>query len=158
MSVFSEALRQKIQGYLGRYETKRSAILPVLHAIQDEHGYIKEAAIEELHQNFGLDRVQVKEVISFYDIYKDKPTKRHLIRFCDNITCRMLGSKESIARIEAHIARLEQAMGQDCPFELEHFPCLGKCDGAPVMLVGKKRHEHCTADKVDQILSQYAKL
>lgn len=158
MSVFSEPLRKKIESYLTRYETRRSAILPVLHAIQDELGWIQPEHIEELHERYELDRVHVKEVISFYDIYKDEPTRKFVLRFCNHMTCGMLGSRAAIKRIEGHIARLEQAMGEDCPFQLEKFPCLGKCDGAPVMLVNKERFERVTEDKVDEILSKFARI
>jgi NADH-quinone oxidoreductase subunit E len=158
MSAFSANLQKTIEGFLTRYETRRSAILPVLHAIQDEAGYISEAAVEELHETYKLDRVQVKEVISFYDIYKDQPTRKFFIRFCDNFTCRMLGSSAAIARCEEIIGKLDAQLGQDGPFQLERFPCLGKCDGAPVMLVNKERLERVTVDRVDECLSKYAKL
>jgi NADH-quinone oxidoreductase subunit E len=158
MSVFSEGLRKKIEHYLTRYETRRSAILPVLHCIQDEYGWIKPEHIEELHAKYELDRVQVKEVITFYDIYKDKPTPKFLIRYCQNITCTMLGAKEAICRIEGHLEKLKAELGDDSPFGLEKFPCLGKCDGAPVMLVNKERVEHATVDKIDGLLSKYAPL
>lgn len=151
MSVFSEALRKRIDGYLTRYETKRSAILPVLHAIQDEHGWVSEAQVEELHAKYGLDRVHVKEVITFYDVYKDEPTKKYMLRFCSQFTCQMLGAHEAIHKIEEKIKQ----MGESCPFQVERFPCLGKCDGAPVVLVNKERHERITADKVDELLARY---
>lgn len=151
MSVFSAGLVKTIEGFLTRYETKRSAILPVLHAIQDESGWISPEAIEELHTKFALDRIHVKEVITFYDIYHDEPTKKYVLRFCHQFTCHMLGAPEAIRKIEAKI----DAMGESCPFQLEKFPCLGKCDGAPVLLVNKDRHERVTEDKVDAILAKY---
>ena len=157
-SVFSPALVEKIEHYCGRYETRRSAILPVLHAIQDEQGWIKPEAIEELHGRFGLDRVAVKEVISFYDIYKDEPVRKFQIRFCKNLTCHMLGARPAIERVRAHVERLDRELGEDGPFSLEEFPCLGKCDGAPVMLVNKERIEHVTEDKVDEVLGRFAPL
>lgn len=153
MNGFSEELRTKIQGYLKRYETRRSAILPVLHAIQDEYGWIHEEHIEELHQTYQLDRIHVKEVITFYDVYKDKPVKKHLIRFCKSLTCHMLGASESLHKIEQYIATEDK----EGLFELEPFPCLGKCDGAPVMLVGKNRYEHVTEDKVVSLLNDIKK-
>ena len=158
MSVFSPELQKKIEHYCQRYETRRSAILPVLHAIQGEQGWIRPEAIEELHEKYQLDRVAVKEVITFYDIYKDHPVRKFQIRFCKNLTCHMLGARESIARIKDHIHELDKDLGEDGPFSLEEFPCLGKCDGAPVMLVNKERFEHCTADKVDAILTKFAPL
>ena len=148
MSGFSEELRTKIEGFLKRYETRRSAILPVLHAIQDEHGWVHEKHIEELHHVYQLDRVHVKEVITFYDVYKDKHVKKHIIRFCKSITCHMLGASQAMHQIEDYI----HSKDHDGVFELEPFPCLGKCDGAPVMMVGKDRYEHVTADKVESLL------
>ena len=158
MSGFSDSLKAKIEAYLNRYETRRSAILPVLHAIQDEHGWVSEAQIEELHKTYGLDRVHVKEVITFYDIYKDQPVRKFQIRYCKNLTCHMLGAQDAICRIKDHIKALDAQLGEDGPFSLEEFPCLGKCDGAPVMLVNKERIEHATVDKVDAILSKFAPL
>ena len=158
MSVFADELKKKIEGYLDRYETRRSSILPILHAIQDVYGYINEAHIDELEHSYGLHRVHVKEVITFYDIYRDKPTRKYVIRFCDNITCRMLGSADAIKRIQGHLKRYEAQLGEDTPFELEPFPCLGKCDGAPVMLVNKERFEHVTLDQVDEVLERFAPL
>jgi NADH-quinone oxidoreductase E subunit len=158
MSLFGPELKKKIESYLTRYETKRSAILPVLHAIQDDHGWVKPEDIEELHQVYGLDRVHVKEVITFYDIYKDQPVRKFQIRFCKNLTCHMMGARPAIERVCQHIEKLEKEMGDDTPFSLEEFPCLGKCDGAPVMLVNKDRYEHVTVETVDQVLSKFAPL
>ncbi|MBM4251898.1 MAG: hypothetical protein FJ146_07995 [Deltaproteobacteria bacterium] len=158
MSVFSESLKAKIESFLTRYETRRSAILPVLHAIQDETGWVSDAQIEELHHKYGLDRVHVKEVITFYDIYKDHPVRKYQIRYCKNLTCHMLGAQDAICKIKDRIKALDAQLGEDGPFSLEEFPCLGKCDGAPVMLINKERIEHATADKIDSILSKYAPL
>ena len=155
---FSDEIRGKIEGYLDRYETRRSSILPILHVIQHEYGHISEEQIDELESKYELSRVHVKEVISFYDIYKDTPQRKHVIRFCANLTCCMLGAKDSIKKIKDRIAEYEAQMGDDTPFAIEEFPCLGKCDGAPVTLVGRDRHEHITVDKVDDMLAKYAKL
>ena len=96
--------------------------------------------------------------MTFYDIYKDKPTRKYMIRFCKNITCTMMGARPAIARVEEIIEKLDRELGEDGPFQLEPFPCLGKCDGAPVMLVNKERVEHCTVDKIDGLLAKYAPL
>ena len=158
MSAFSEGVRSKIEEYVGRYETRRSAILPILHTIQDEYGYISEEQVEELDSKYALPRVHVKEVITFYDIYKDTPQRKYTIRFCANLTCCMLGAKAAIGKIRERISQYESQVGDDAPFSIEEFPCLGKCDGAPVALVGKERHEHITVDKVDELLAKYAPL
>lgn len=155
---FSPSLQEKIKHFLGRYETRRSAILPILHAIQDELGWVEEKHIEALHDEYGLDRVHVREVFTFYTAYhKQRPRKFH-IQFCDNIVCCMMGAREAMAKIEAHIKKYEDKMGNDAPFGMIGVPCLGVCDGAPAMLVNKDRYLKVTCDHVDEVLKKYAPL
>ena len=155
-SAFSGALKEKIKVELSRYETKRSAILPILHAIQDECGWVQEKHIEALEANYELNRVQVKEVLTFYKAYRQEAPRKYEIEFCDNIVCCMLGAKEAMAKIEKNIEALEAKLGDKTPFRLKGVPCLGVCDQAPAMLVNKDRHHKVTAENVNQILEKYA--
>lgn len=157
MSYFSPELREKIEHFLGRYETRRSAILPILHAIQDSCGWIQEEHMEALEREYDLSRVQVKEVATFYSMYRLKEPKKFRILFCDNIVCTMMGAKKSMAAIKAVEAAYTKA-GRDCPFSLEGVPCLGVCDGAPAMLVNKERHLLVDENKVKAIMAQYDQL
>ncbi len=153
-TVFSGTLQAKIKSELGRYETKRSSILPILHAIQDECGWVQGKHIDTLESVYGLNRVQVKEVLTFYKAYKQHEPKKYEIEFCDNIVCCMMGAKDAMARIESHI----EAFGDQTPFAIKGVPCLGVCDQAPAMLVNKDRHHKVTVDKVDDVLKKYAPL
>jgi NADH:ubiquinone oxidoreductase subunit E len=157
-TVFSPSIQDTIKKELIRYETKRTAILPILHAIQDEYGWVQDKHIDALESTYGLNRVQIKEVLTFYKAYYQEKPRKHPIQFCDNIVCCMMGAKDVMKRIEGHIQRLEQKMGEDAPFEMIGVPCLGVCDQAPAMLVNKDRHHKVTVENVDQILSKYAPL
>lgn len=152
--VFSAKLQDKIKSELTRYETKRTAILPILHAIQDEEGWVQEKHIDALEAHYDIHRVHVKEVLTFYKTYRQNAPKPYEIEFCDNITCCMLGARESMEKIQAHIDRL----GDKSPFHMKGVPCLGVCDQAPAMLVNKDRHHKITADKVNETLSKYSSL
>ena len=68
--VFSAEVRSKIEKELTRYETKRSAILPILHAIQDTYRFVSDEQVEALDKEFGLSRVHVHEVLTFYSLYR----------------------------------------------------------------------------------------
>lgn len=156
MSIFSEALQQKISHFLTRYETKRSAILPILHAIQDECGWIRSDHIEALQKEYGLHRVEVREVATFYSMYRLKEPKPNRIYFCDNIVCSVMGAKKTMNKIQTELSK-KYKNSQDCPFSLEGVPCLGVCDGAPAMLVNKDRYLKVTEENVMEILDRYAK-
>ena len=153
MSNFAEPLKEQIQGFPTRYETKRSAILPILHAIQDANGWIKDEHVEALDTEFGLHRVQVREVLTFYSMYRTKEPHKFEIYFCNNIVCHMMGADAAMAKIHA---RIDSHRGE-CPIGMTGVPCLGVCDGAPAMLVNKDRHLKVTRDNVDQILDKYVK-
>src|SRR3954468_13215276 len=103
MSVFSKTLQDKIKHYLGRYETERSAILPILHEIQDECGWIQPSHMLALETEYGLPRVQVQEVASFYSMYRLSELKPLRIYFCDNIVCTMMGAGKVMDTIKQHI-------------------------------------------------------
>lgn len=151
MSVFSKSLQDKIQSYLKRYETPRSSILPILHEIQDEYGWIQPQHIAALEAEFGLNKVQVQEVASFYSMYRLKEEKPVRIYFCDNIVCTIMGANKVMDTIRQDI----KARGEDCPVSLTGVPCLGVCDGAPAMLVNKDRYLRVTSENVKEILDQY---
>ena len=157
MSVFSSDLEKKLKDQLTRFETTRSAILPILHLIQDEFGWIKEEHIEALQSEFKLSKVHVYEVLTFYSMYVTKEPKKFRILFCDNVTCTLMGAKESMKEIETYCDNFEKEEKKQSPFSLEGVPCLGVCDQAPAMLINKDRHHLVTASNVREILDQYAK-
>jgi NADH:ubiquinone oxidoreductase subunit E len=157
MSIFANDVKDKIEHYLGRYETRRSAILPVLHVIQDHYGWIKPEHIEALEQEFDLAKVHVQEVATFYMAYRLEEPKPFRIECCDNIVCTMMGVKKLMAKVNDRIAAFEAA-GKDCPFSMIGVPCLGVCDGAPAILVNKDRYLKVNEDNIDEILEKYAPL
>lgn len=154
MSVFSGKLQEKFKHYLERYETKRSAILPILHEIQDEYGWIQPKHIEALESEFGLHRVHVQEVVTFYSMYRTEKPKPYRIYFCDNIVCTIMGAEKTMAKIR-NVMKSYEEKGLESPFSLEGVPCLGVCDGAPAMLVNKDRYLRVDSEKVEDILRQY---
>mgnify|MGYP006214127909 CR=1 FL=1 len=154
MSFFSTEVKKQIEHYLSRYETKRSGILPILHVIQDHYGWIQEEHVKALESEFGLHRVHVQEVATFYSAYRLEKPARWQVYVCDNLTCSMVGAKKSMNCIKKFVGDKKDANGEPL-FSVEGVPCLGVCDKAPVLLVNKKRYHLATEDKVEEILSPY---
>lgn len=158
MTVFSSEVEKKIEHFLGRYETRRSAILPILHMLQDEYGWIQDDHVEALEKQFDLHRVHVLEVATFYSMYRlEKPAKFRVL-FCNSIVCNMLGGQNVIDRVKGHIAKMEASGKSEAPLSVQGVPCLGVCDGAPAMLINKDRYLKVTEENVDAILEKYAPL
>ena len=100
------------------------------------------------------DIVHIEEVLTFYSEYLSSPPKKYRLMLCDSISCAIMGQKELSAKIKT----LKQKYKPDsdkCPFTLEEVPCLGKCDGAPVLIINNKRYENVTTDKLEKIFSKY---
>ena len=151
-SVFDADLCAKIKQHLTRFETRRSAILPILNDIHAVCGYVSAEQVQALQDEFDLPRVQVQEVITFYSRYRQQPPARYHVQFCDNIVCRMFASEQLIAKLRDKAASCAAGV-----LSIEPVPCLGVCDGAPAMLVNDKRHVRVTSDNVDEIIDDYLK-
>lgn len=154
--VFSASTREKINHFLNRYETKRSAIIPILHLIQDTDGWVQEHHIDALEKDYGLHRVHVREVLTFYTAFHRSVPKPFHIQFCDNLVCCMVGAKEVMEKIEKRIENHETKTGKPSPFGLRGVPCLGWCGDAPVMLVNKEQHLNINLENIDSILDKYS--
>lgn len=153
---FSEDLKKVIESYLKRFETKRSSILPVLHAIQDEKDWICDADVEELEKTYGLSAVDVREVLTFYSMYRTSPPKPYRFEVCNSISCWLMGSEKTIATIREKLETAE-ANGKPLPFEVHAVECLGVCGYAPAAFINKDRHFNVTPDLALKLIEDYSK-
>jgi NADH:ubiquinone oxidoreductase subunit E len=155
-SFFSAQLNEIIKGFLGRYETKRSSILPILHAIQDENDWISPEAVQALEAEHGLSVIDVNEVLSFYTMYRKSPPKPYRLEVCASISCWLNGAEKTMAAAKEMIAQAEKD-GRPLPFECHRVECLGVCGYAPVALVNKDRHLNVTPELARKLIEEYSR-
>ncbi len=153
-TVFTEGLRARVEEICARYPNRRTALLPVLHLVQRERGFVgpdDEATVAGL---CGLRPVEVREVLTFYTMFRREPAGRHLIQVCTNLSCTIRGG----VRILDHLRRtLGIEPGRTTPdgrFSLVEVECLGACDKGPCLMVGEKLHEGLTIQAVDKLLRE----
>ena len=148
----------KIDAWVAKYpdEQKQSAILPALHAVQHEHGYLTPQTMDAVAEYLGLPPIQVYEVASFYSMFETRPVGRHHISVCTNISCMLCGGEEILAHVER---RLGIKVGESTPdgrFYLKsEEECLAACNGAPMMMVDHVYYENLTPETVDRILEEH---
>ncbi len=155
MPFFSPELTKIIEGYLKRYETLRSSILPILHSIQDEKDWISDQDVDALEKEFGLSAVDVREVLTFYTMYRQSPPKPYRFEICKSISCWLLGANETIAAVRKEIEKAEKE-GKSLPFEVHGVECLGQCGYAPSTLINKDRHNNVTPEKALSLIKEYS--
>jgi len=117
---------------------REGPLLPILHALQEEFGYIDEAAEPLIAEALNLTRAEVHGVVTFYHDFRRAPAGRHVLKLCRAEACQAAGGEPLAARAEA---RLGTALGTTAPdgsVTLEPVYCLGLCAIAPsAMLDGK---------------------
>jgi NADH-quinone oxidoreductase E subunit len=151
--LLTEPMKKMLaEKYFPRYPTKRAVLLPALHMVQHEHGWIPTRAIAELAEFLQISPAEALDTASFYEEYWLKPKGHYLIQVCRSLACEICGS----SRLTEHIRRkLNLDIGQTTPdgrFTLIELECLGACGTAPVMLVNDVLFEDLTPQRIDQIL------
>ncbi|MCZ7440258.1 NADH-quinone oxidoreductase subunit NuoE [Micromonospora sp. WMMC241] len=137
MNVFTEETRLRAREIIARYpaDRSRSALLPLLHLVQSEEGYVSPAGVEFCAEVLGLNKAQVGAVATFYTMYKRKPTGDYLVSVCTNTMCDVLGGQAVYDALAEHLGVGHEETTADGKITLEHAECLAACDYGPVMTV-----------------------
>jgi NADH-quinone oxidoreductase E subunit len=150
-----EDAKRQIDALRPRYPTTRALLLPALHIAQRVNdGWLPEAAIEAVAEHLGLAPADVLGVVSFYDLYHQKPVGRHRIRVCTNLSCALRGSRQIMAALRQELGVDEDEVTLDGRCSYVHFECLGSCDTAPMMMVDDRYHENLTPRRAREIVRE----
>ena len=150
---FNVENRQRFEQILGRYPRKRAAMLPTLHLAQEQNGHISPEVEEYVAQLLEVPVVDVREVLSFYTLFSEKPMGRHHIRVCCSLSCWLRGSDGITQYLLDKLGIEEGEVTEDGRISWETVPdCLGACEIAPMIQVDGYFEGNLTEEKVDQIL------
>ena len=155
--MFSAAVEEKLKQLIASYPRKRSALIPMLLAAQEEQGYITAAAMEYIGGLLDLSASDVEATLTFYTLLRRKPVGKYHILICTNLSCMLCGSDE----IENSVKKtLGVGLGEVTPdglFSAIEFECLGSCTTAPAIQVNGEFHENLTPGKVEALLQDLKK-
>jgi formate dehydrogenase len=123
---------------------RRDLLIENLHLIQDRYGHLSAQHVAALAKEMNLAQAEVYEVATFYhhfDVVKEgeTPPPALTVRVCDSLSCEMAGAKELLEK-------LPKVLGKDV--RVLHAPCVGRCESAPVAVVGQNPIQHATVDRV----------
>ena len=129
---------------IGRYPKSRSALLPLLHLVQSEQGYVSEDGIKFCAEQLGLAETEVTAVLSFYTMYKREPVGDYHVGVCTNPLCAVMGGDAIFADLKEHLGIGNDETTPDGKVSLEHLECNAACDYAPVMMVNWEFFDNMT--------------
>ncbi len=150
MNLRAETM-EHIDATIPRYPHKRSAVMPLLHAVQRDQGYISNEAIAWVAGKLGLEPVNVYEVVTFYPFFRQAPIGRRHIRLCRTLSCALCGGFGIAEVLEE---AFECRMGETAPdgsATLEWAECLASCDKGPVLMLDDDLHENLTEEGVREL-------
>jgi NADH-quinone oxidoreductase subunit E len=149
----SDTTRDEAQRLIRRYPVSRSALLPLLHLVQADEGYVSEDGIAFCAEVLGLTKAEVGAVSTFYTMYKREPVGDYLLSVCTNPTCKIAGGQ---AIYESYVERCGGGHHTDegRGVTVEHAECLGICDAAPVVQVNYEMYGPVTHDQAMELFDQ----
>jgi len=149
---YSGELRKKIEEVVARYPKKEAALLPVLHLVQNEVGFISPQEEKFVARVLGIKPLRIREVVSFHSMISPQPLGRHHIQICSNLSCHLAGSENLIDYLKSKLGIGIGETTADKKFTLSTVECLGACEQAPCMMVNFDYYGQLDKDRIDQIL------
>jgi NADH-quinone oxidoreductase subunit E len=144
----------KIDEVITHYPVKRSATLPLLHLIQEDVGYISDAAIEWVAAKLELQPINVYEVVTFYPMFRRQPIGRRHIKVCRTLSCALTGSYKVCEQFEKEFNTHRGEISPDGEVTIDFVECLASCGTGPVVMIDDDLHEKVDAAKVKQLADQ----
>lgn len=153
--TLSESSLKELEAVRKKYPTLRAAVLPALYIAQRDLGWLSPEAMEAVSEALGAPRALVKGTATFYAMYKQKPTGRHLIQLCTNVSCMVFGAEDLVTLLKNKYDVTVGGTSPDGRFSLVVMECIGACDRAPAMLVNEDFWSGLSDSNITEILERY---
>jgi len=154
---FSPALIAKFDDIVSRYPEgkQKSALLPILHLVQAEFGWVSAPAMDKVADYLHLQDIEVYEVATFYSMYFMRPQGKYVLEVCRTSPCCLVGAEKIMDHIEQKLGVKEGDVTPDGLFSWRGVECLAACGFGPVLQIGPEYtfYENLTPASVDQLIS-----
>ena len=146
--------RQLVEKSIESLKDKPGALLPILHSIQDQLGYIPAEAVPLIADKLNLSRADVHGVISFYHHFRSKPCGEHVIQVCRAEACQAMGGRQLEQYVKQTLGIDYHQTSLDGSFTLEPVYFLGNCACSPSVRVNDDIHGRMTPQKFNQLVDK----
>ncbi|QTE29127.1 NADH-quinone oxidoreductase subunit NuoE [Pengzhenrongella sicca] len=147
-------LRAEAREIVARYPQPRSALLPLLHLMQAEDGYVSPTGIAFCADELGLTTAEVSAVATFYTQYKRHPNGEYTVGVCTNTLCAVMGGDAIWDGLSEHLGVGHDETTDDGKVTLERIECNAACDYAPVVMVNWEFFDNQTPDSARATVDQ----
>jgi len=153
---FSAGLLSQFADMVSRYPEgkQKSALLPVLHAVQAEQGWLSVPAMDRVADYLQIEPIEVYEVATFYTMYFLRPQGKYMLEVCRTGPCCLVGAEKIMDHLEQKLGVKEGDVTPDGLFSWRGVECLAACGYGPVLQIGPEYtfYENLTPQLVDQLI------
>ena len=146
-------MNERINTIIARLADQPGPLLLVLHAIQEELGYIPEDALPQVAEGLNLSRAEVHGVMTFYHYFRHSPPGRHVMRICRAESCQAVNGAALEAQAQQSLAIKYHETSGDGAVTLEPVYCLGACACSPALMLDGELHGRVTPARLEQLLA-----
>ncbi len=149
---FPADAKKRFDYILTRYPTKEAALLPALHLAQEVWGWISPEVVHYVGSLLDLSPATVFGVVSFYNMYNQKPVGKYHLQVCTNLSCMVNNAYDIYDHLCAKLKVKPGHTTADGLYTVTEVECLGSCDTAPVVQINNDYHENMDVPKMDDLL------
>lgn len=143
-----------LQTILARFRDQPGPLLLVLHAVQDEFGYIPKEALPVVAEALNLSRAEVHGVVTFYHYFRHSPPGQHIVQLCRAESCQAMQADSLATHVQQRLGIGFHETTADGRFTLEPVYCLGNCACSPAMMIDKELYGRVTPARFDEVLTE----
>ena len=147
-----ERLERDAKEIIAKYPRPRSALLPLLHLVQSEEGYVSDDGIQFCADAVGITPAQVTGVVTFYTQYKQHPVGEYHVGVCINTLCAIMGGDQIWRELSEYTGVGHDEATDDGRVSLERVECNAACDYAPVVMVNWEFFDDMTPEKAKALV------
>jgi len=154
LSHFGPATAERARELVSLYPEPRSALIPLCHLAQEQDGWLRPEAMDEIADLLGITPAEVRGTATFYDMLHTEPVGRYLVSICTNIACLLGGADALLEHAESRLGVRPGGTTADGLFTLEEAECLADCDRTPCVTVNHRYVGGLDAGAFDRLLDE----
>lgn len=152
MRHLSPEMRARALDVVALYPNARSALIPLCHLAQEQDGWLRPEAMEEIAEIVGVTPAEVRGTASFYDMLHCEPVGKYVVSICTNIACLLSGGEDLLSHAQNSLGIGVGATTTDGAITLEEAECLADCDRAPCVQVNHRYVGSQTPESFDRLI------
>jgi NADH-quinone oxidoreductase subunit E len=160
MNQIAEKYSREIEELLAKYpvDRKQSAVMPLLHLVQRDFGFISNHSIKEISEILDMSSTEVASVVGFYTLYQDHPEGKYRFQICTDLSCALRGADQFLKDLCKALEIQPGETTKDGLVTVEQVMCLAACDKAPMFQVQGKEgisyHENQTVITTMELIKE----